>query len=105
MLSRDQRRVVRHKTRLLNQLTTTLKEYYARPLEVFEDLETEIALDFLKLSLRERDRRYSSITERLREEGVDCAIVSGSNLFCLNNGIPASYRNHGERKVEMLVVV
>ena len=38
----------RQKTRLLNQLTTTLKEYYARPLEVFEDLQTEIALDFLK---------------------------------------------------------
>src|SRR3989442_4655260 len=48
MLSRDQRRVVRHKTRFLNQLTTTLKEYYARPLEAFEDLETEIALDFLQ---------------------------------------------------------
>ncbi len=48
MLSRDQRRVGRHKTRLLNQLTTTLKEYYARPLEAFENLETEIALDFLK---------------------------------------------------------
>jgi transposase len=48
MLSRDQRRVVRHKTRFLNQLTTTLKEYYARPLEVFDDLEAEIALDFLK---------------------------------------------------------
>jgi transposase len=48
MLSRDQRRVGRHKSRLLNQLTTTLKEYYARPLEVFGDLETEIALDFLQ---------------------------------------------------------
>ena len=48
MLCRDQRRVVRHKTRLLNQLTITLKEYYARPLETFEDLETEIALDFLQ---------------------------------------------------------
>lgn len=47
MLCRDQHRVVRHKTRLLNQLTTTLKEYYARPLEVFEDIETEVALDFL----------------------------------------------------------
>ena len=47
MLCRDQRRVVRHKTRLLNQLTITLKEYYARPLDAFEDLETEIALDFL----------------------------------------------------------
>ena len=39
---------MRHKTRLLNQLTNTLKEYYARPLEAFEALETEIALDFLK---------------------------------------------------------
>jgi transposase len=48
MLSRDQHRVVRHKTRLLHQLTHTLKEYYPRPLEVFEDLETEIALDFLQ---------------------------------------------------------
>ena len=48
LLSRDQRRVGHHKTRLLNQLTTTLKEYYVRPLEVFEDLETEIALDFLQ---------------------------------------------------------
>ena len=47
MLCRDQRRVVRHKTRLLNQLTITLKEYYARPLDAFEDLETEFALDFL----------------------------------------------------------
>jgi len=48
MLTRDQHRVVRHKTRLLNQLTNTLKEYYPRPLEAFEDLETEIALDFLQ---------------------------------------------------------
>ena len=47
MLSRDQRRVGRHKTRLLHQFTTTLKEYYARPLEVFDDIETEVALDFL----------------------------------------------------------
>lgn len=47
LLCRDQRRVVRHKTRLLNQLTITLKEYYPRPLEVFGDIESEIALDFL----------------------------------------------------------
>ena len=32
---------------MLNQLTTTLKEYYPRPLEVFDDLESKIALDFL----------------------------------------------------------
>ncbi len=48
LLTRDQQRLVRQKTRLLNQLTTTLKEYYPRPLEVFSDLETNIALDFLK---------------------------------------------------------
>ena len=47
ILCRDQRRVVRHKTRLLQQLSTTLKEYYVRPLEAFEDIETELALDFL----------------------------------------------------------
>jgi transposase len=47
MLCRDQRRLGRHKTRLLHQLSTTLKEYYARPLEAFEDIETELALDFL----------------------------------------------------------
>ena len=39
------------------------------------------------LSVRERDRRYSGIRERLRENGVDCAIVNGSNLFYLSNGI------------------
>jgi transposase len=47
MLCRDQRRVGRHKARLLNQLTITLKEYYVRPLEAFDDIETELALDFL----------------------------------------------------------
>ncbi len=40
------------------------------------------------LSLQERDRRYSSIRERMREKGVDCAVVSDSNLFYLSNGIP-----------------
>ena len=48
LLTRDQQRLVRQKSRLLNQLTTTLKEYYPRPLEVFSDLESNIALDFLK---------------------------------------------------------
>jgi transposase len=48
LLTRDQQRLVRQKTRLLNQLTTTLKEYYPRPLEVFSDLESNLALDFLK---------------------------------------------------------
>jgi transposase len=47
MLTRDHHRLGRHKTRLLNQIEVTLKEYYPRPLEVFSDLESKIALDFL----------------------------------------------------------
>jgi transposase len=48
LLSRDQYRLVRQKTRLLNQLSYTLKEYYRRPLEVFSDLESNFVLDFLE---------------------------------------------------------
>ena len=48
MLTRDHHRLGRHKTRLLNQIEVTLKEYYPRPLEVFSDLESKIALDFLE---------------------------------------------------------
>jgi transposase len=48
MLTRDHHRLARHKTRLLNQIEVTLKEYYPRPLEVFSDLESKIALDFLE---------------------------------------------------------
>ena len=48
LLTRDHHRLRRHKTRLLNQIEVTLKEYYPRPLEVFSDLESKIALDFLK---------------------------------------------------------
>src|ERR1043166_1560123 len=42
---------------------------------------------FPKLSIKERDRRYAAIRERLREKGVDCAVVAGSNLFYLSNGV------------------
>jgi len=48
MLTRDHQRLGRQKTRLLNQIGITLKEYYPAPLEVFGDLQTKIALDFLK---------------------------------------------------------
>jgi transposase len=48
MLTRDHHRLGRHKTRLLNQIEVTLKEYYPRPLEVFSDLQSQIALDFLQ---------------------------------------------------------
>jgi Xaa-Pro dipeptidase len=40
------------------------------------------------ISLSERDNRYAAIRERLRERGVDCVVVSGSNLFYVSNGLP-----------------
>jgi transposase len=48
LLARDHQRLGRHKTRLVNQIGITLKEYYPGALEVFEDLQTKIAQDFLK---------------------------------------------------------
>jgi len=38
-----------------------------------------------RLSLAERDRRYAAIREQLRERGVDCLIVTGTDLFYLTN--------------------
>jgi hypothetical protein len=43
-----------------------------------------------KLSVKERDRRYSLIREGLEEKNVDCAIVTSSNLFCISNGLPGT---------------
>ena len=40
------------------------------------------------LSLAERDRRYRAVRDRLNERGVDCVVVTGSNLFYLSNGLP-----------------
>lgn len=48
LLTRDAHRLVRQRTRLLNQLTATLKEYYPCPLELFADLTTQLARDFLR---------------------------------------------------------
>lgn len=48
LMSRDHQRLGRQKTRLINQLAVALKEYYPRPLELFGDLDTQIALDFLQ---------------------------------------------------------
>ncbi len=47
LLTRDYGRLVRQQTRLLNQLTATLKEYYPRALELFDDLTTQRARAFL----------------------------------------------------------
>jgi transposase len=77
MLTRDYQRLGRHKTRLLNQIEVTLKEYYPRPLEVFSDLESKIALDFLERyptprALSELTRRnwnrFAKRDHRLSEE-------------------------------------
>ena len=46
-LTRDHRRQVKLQTRLLNQLTVTLKEYYPRALELCEDLTASWARNFL----------------------------------------------------------
>ncbi|HYB72698.1 MAG TPA: IS110 family transposase [Candidatus Sulfotelmatobacter sp.] len=47
LLTRDADRLVRQQTRLVNQLTVTLKEYYPKPLELFDDLTTQRARAFL----------------------------------------------------------
>jgi transposase len=47
-LTRDYTRQVRQQTRVLNQLTITLKEYYPRALEVCEELKSRWAQAFLK---------------------------------------------------------
>lgn len=48
LLTIDYDRLVRHQTRLLLQLKVTLKEYYPRVLELFQELKSPVALDFLK---------------------------------------------------------
>jgi len=48
LLTRDHQRLVRQRTRLVNQLTATLKEYYPRALEVVEDLTTAWGREFLR---------------------------------------------------------
>ena len=41
----------------------------------------------VELSVKERDHRYAAIRKELREKKIDCAIVRGSNLFYLSNGV------------------
>jgi transposase len=77
MLTRDHHRLMGHKTRLLNQIEAALKEYYPRPLEIFSDLESKIALDFLQCYPTPRDlseltrrkwNRFAKREHRLSEE-------------------------------------
>lgn len=48
LLTMDYQRLLHQQTRILNQLTATLKEFYPRILEMFPDLNTPSALDFLE---------------------------------------------------------
>lgn len=48
LLTRDYQRLVRQQTRLVNQLTATLKEYYPLALELFDDLTMAAAREFLQ---------------------------------------------------------
>ena len=48
LLTRDHARLLQQQTRVLNQLTSTLKDYYPRALELFGALTTQLALDFLQ---------------------------------------------------------
>ena len=48
LLTKDRLRQTQQRTRCMNRLSQALKEYYRRPLEVFPDLTTGIAQDFLR---------------------------------------------------------
>lgn len=48
MLTRDYQKLVRQQTRWINQLKATLKEYYPRSLEAYEEMASGTALDFLQ---------------------------------------------------------
>lgn len=48
LLTRDHHRLVKHHTRLLNQLVATLKEFYPTALELFSEVSSNVALDFLE---------------------------------------------------------
>jgi transposase len=75
-LTRDHARQVRQQTRLLNQVTMTLKAYYPRALEVCEDLKSEWARAFLHdyptpaalTGLSERQWQRWARAHRLRAE-------------------------------------
>jgi transposase len=74
-LTRDYRRQVHLQTRLLNQLTATLKEYYPRALELCEDLTAGWAQTFLA--------RYPTPAAAATLTGWSCpGLVDGELLRC-----------------------
>src|SRR5262245_38297774 len=89
-LTRDHARQVRQQTRLLNQLTATLKAYYPRALEACEDLKTEWARAFLRdhptpaavSALTERRWQHWARAHRLTAEraGAVWTVLQGPQL-------------------------
>jgi len=75
-LTRDYARQVRQQTRLLNQLTVTLKEYYPRALDICDDLKSQWAREFLRVyptptalqALTERQWQRWARSQRLSAE-------------------------------------
>jgi hypothetical protein len=65
-LAEDYRRHVRQQTRLVNQLTATLKAYYPRALEVTELKREERYDRFIRPLDRKRDQLTADVATRLR---------------------------------------
>jgi transposase len=110
LLTRDQYRLVRQKTRLLNQLSRTLKEYYGRPLEVFSDLETNIALDFLQqyptpqALAKLTPRQWNRFSKRAHHLGEDRCKELWEKLHQPQLEVPAHVVSAKARLMTVLVV-
>jgi hypothetical protein len=97
IVTRDHERLMRQKNRLLNQIEVTLKEYYSRPLEVFGDLETKIALDFLKAyptpqAVSKLNRRgWNSFARRQHHLSERVLTSFGRNLTRLSWQFPSTW--------------
>ncbi|MHC4792463.1 MAG: IS110 family transposase [Planctomycetota bacterium] len=63
ILSEDRHKLVEQKTRLLNQLSATLKAYYPSVISLFSSLDTQISLSFLSTFPTPQDARELSIDE------------------------------------------
>lgn len=71
----DRKSLVEAKTCAVNQLIACLKRYYPRPLEIFEDIQSQIALSFLKhYSTPQKAKRLTRVKfeKFLKDYGYSC---------------------------------
>lgn len=100
LLMQDDQRLVRQQTRVLNQLTVTLKEDSPRPLEVVKDLTTPLAQDFLRAystpeALRNRLTRRSRVARCCRAVRARLAVTSNRLLSGMRSSAsPPTLRSH-----------